>query len=174
MRHQVAVRKLGRTASHRRAMLRNMVTSLMRHERIRTTTPKAKVARRYAERMITLGKKGDLHARRTAAKFINDETVLKKLFDEIAPKFVERNGGYTRIMRAGIRKGDAADMAILELVSFSPERPKKVGNRKSRERLAEYKIEAKADEAVALEEPAAEAVDESEGTAADAEESKDS
>ena len=121
-------------------MLRNMVTSLMRHERIRTTTPKAKVARRHAERMITLGKKGDLHARRTAAKFINDETVLKKLFDEIAPKFAERNGGYTRIVRTGVRKGDAADMAILELVDFSPERPKKVGNRKSRERLAEFTL----------------------------------
>ena len=103
MRHQVAVRKLGKTTSHRRAMLRNMVTSLLRHERIRTTTPKAKVARRYVDRMITLGKRGDLHARRTAARFINDETILKKLFEEIAPKFTERNGGYTRIMRAGIR-----------------------------------------------------------------------
>jgi len=140
MRHQVAVRKLGRTVSHRRAMLRNMVTSLLRHERIQTTTPKAKVARRYAERMITLGKRGDLHARRTAAKFINDETVLKKLFDDIAPKFNERQGGYTRILRAGVRKGDAADMAILELVTFSPERPKKVGNRKSRERLAKFTL----------------------------------
>jgi len=172
MRHQVAVRKLGRTASHRRAMLRNMVTSLMKHERIRTTTPKAKVARRYAERMITLGKRGDLHARRTAAKFINDETVLKKLFEEIAPKFTERNGGYTRIMRSGVRKGDAADMAILELVSFSPERPKKIGNRKSRERLAEYKLEdkpAKAATATAVEE-APEASDSDDDSA---EESKD-
>ena len=151
MRHQVAVRKLGKTTSHRRAMLRNMVTSLLRHERIRTTTPKAKVARRFADRMITLGKRGDLHARRTAARFINDETVLKKLFEEIAPKFTERNGGYTRIMRAGVRKGDAADMAILELVTVSPERPKKVGNRKSRERLAEYKLtdDTKADKKAA-------------------------
>lgn len=149
MRHQVSVRKLGRTASHRRAMLRNMVTSLMRHERIRTTTPKAKVARRYADRMITLGKRGNLHARRVAARFINDETVLKKLFDEIAPKFVERNGGYTRIMHDGVRKGDAADMAILELVTFSPERPKKIGNRKSRERLAEYKLDDKGAKAAA-------------------------
>ena len=173
MRHQVAVRKLGRTASHRRAMLRNMVTSLMKHERIRTTTPKAKVARRYAERMITLGKRGDLHARRTAAKFINDETVLKKLFEEIAPKFTERSGGYTRIMRSGVRKGDAADMAILELVSFSPERPKKVGNRKSRERLAEYKLEDKSAKAAPVEE-APEAVEGSDAAADDsAEESKD-
>jgi len=137
MRHQVAVRKLGRTASHRRAMLRNMVTSLLRHERIRTTTPKAKVARRFAERMITFGKRGTLHARRQAARFINDETVLKKLFDEIAPSFAERNGGYTRIVRTGTRRGDASDMAILELVSQSAERQDKT-NRKSRERLAKF------------------------------------
>ena len=173
MRHQVAVRKLGRTASHRRAMLRNMVTSLMQHERIRTTTPKAKVARRYAERMITLGKKGDLHARRTAAKFINDETVLKKLFDEIAPKFVERKGGYTRIMRDGIRKGDAADMAILELVDYSPERPKKVGNRKSRERLAEFKLDDVQTEAPAAAEEATEAAETVEDST-DADETKES
>jgi len=137
MRHQVAVRKLGRTSSHRRAMLRNMVTSLLRHERIRTTTPKAKVARRYAERMITFGKRGTLHARRQAARFINDETVLKKLFDEIAPTFAERRGGYTRIVRTGVRRGDASDMAILELVSQSSDRQDK-GNRKSRERLAKF------------------------------------
>lgn len=139
MRHQVAVRKLGKTSSHRRAMLRNMVTSLFRHERIRTTTPKAKVARRYAERMITFGKRGGLHARRQAARFINDETVLKKLFDEIAPSFAERGGGYTRIVRTGVRKGDAADVAILELVTHSPERQKK-GNRKTRERLAKFTL----------------------------------
>jgi large subunit ribosomal protein L17 len=138
-------------------MLRNMVTSLLQHERIRTTTPKAKVARRFADRMITLGKRGDLHARRMAARFINDETVLKKLFEEIAPKFTDRNGGYTRIMRAGVRKGDAADMAILELVTHSPERPKKVGNRKSRERLAEFKLgdDKKADKKAAKQEAAA-------------------
>ncbi|UCE04079.1 MAG: 50S ribosomal protein L17 [Candidatus Latescibacterota bacterium] len=141
MRHQVAVRKLGRTTAHRRAMLRNMVTSLFQHERIRTTTPKAKVARRYAERMITFGKRGDLHARRQAARFINDETVLKKLFDEIAPKMAERPGGYTRILRSGFRKGDAADVAILELVTHSAERTKK-GNRKSAERLAEFVVAA--------------------------------
>lgn len=142
MRHQVAVRKLGRTSSHRRAMLRNMVTSLLRHERIRTTTPKAKVARRYAERMITFGKRGTLHARRQAARFINDETVLKKLFDEIAPSFAERNGGYTRIVRTGVRRGDASDMAILELVTQSSERKDK-GNRKTRERLAKFEVAGK-------------------------------
>lgn len=138
MRHLVSVRKLGKTPAHRRAMLRNMVTSLFRHERITTTAPKAKEAKRWAERMITFGKRGDLHARRQAARFINDETVLKKLFDEIAPAFKERAGGYTRVMRTGVRKGDVAEMAILELVTRSPQR-EKPANRKSRERLAELK-----------------------------------
>src|SRR2546426_11966903 len=108
MRHRVSVRKLGKTPSHRRAMLRNMVTSRFRHERISTTAPKAKEAKRWAERMITFGKRGDLHARRQAARFINDETVLKKLFEEIAPAFESRPGGYTRILRTGVRKGDVA------------------------------------------------------------------
>ena len=119
-------------------MLRNMVTSLLRHERIRTTAPKAKEARRHADHMITLGKRGDLHARRLAARFINDETVLKKLFDEIAGRFQERRGGYTRILRTGSRLGDASEMAILELVTQSPAR-QKPKNRKTRERLAEFK-----------------------------------
>ena len=135
MRHRVAISKLGKRPAHRRAMLRNMVTSLLRHERIRTTAPKAKEARRHAERMITLGKRGDLHARRLAARFINDETVLKKLFDEIAGRFQERRGGYTRILRTGPRPGDGSDMAILELVTQSPAR-QKPKNRKTRERLA--------------------------------------
>jgi len=138
MRHQVGVRKLGKTPSHRRAMLRNMVTSLFLHERITTTAPKAKEAKRWAERMITLGKRGDLHARRQAATFVMDETVLKKLFDEIAPGFKERKGGYTRVMRTGVRKGDVAEMAILELVTKSPAR-KQPENRKARERLVEFK-----------------------------------
>ena len=136
MRHQNSISKLGKTTTHRRAMLRNMVTSLFRHERIQTTQPKAKVAQRYAERMITFGKKGDLHARRMAARFINDETVLKKLFTEIAPSFAERNGGYTRVLRTGQRSGDKAEMAILELVTKTPARPKKIENRKSALRLA--------------------------------------
>jgi large subunit ribosomal protein L17 len=118
-------------------MLRNMVTSLLQHERIRTTAPKAKVARQYAERMITLAKRGDLHARRQAARFIVDETVLKKLFDELAPKFADRAGGYTRTIRAGVRKGDTADVAILELVTYSQPRKKK-GNRKTKERLLPF------------------------------------
>src|SRR5262245_35174801 len=137
MRHQHGVAKLGKTPAHRRAMLRNMVTSLFRHERIATTAPKARQAKRWADRMITLGKRGDLHARRMAATFVNDETVLKKLFDEIAPAFKERAGGYTRMMRTGVRKGDVAELAILELVTKSPAR-KKPENRKARERLVKF------------------------------------
>jgi len=137
MRHRNGVAKLSKTPSHRRAMLRNMVTSLLRHERITTTAPKAKEAKRWTERMITLGKRGDLHARRQAAAFVNDETVLKKLFDEIAPAFKERRGGYTRILRTGVRKGDVAEVAILELVTKSPARTKPT-NHKTRERLVPF------------------------------------
>ena len=137
MRHQKGVAKLGKTQSHRRAMLRNMVTSLLQHERIRTTEPKAKVARRYAERMITWGKRGDLAARRLAARFVNDETVLKRLFDEVAPKLADRKGGYTRITHTGPRKGDGADMVLLELVTHSQPRAKK-GNRKNATRLVPF------------------------------------
>jgi large subunit ribosomal protein L17 len=143
MRHRNGVAKLSKTPSHRRAMLRNMVTSLLRHERITTTAPKAKEAKRWAERMITLGKRGDLHARRQAASFVNDETVLKKLFDEIAPAFKERKGGYTRVVRTGVRKGDVAEVAILELVTKSEARAKTV-NHKSRERLVPFQAAAKA------------------------------
>ena len=97
-------------------MLRNIVTSFLREERIQTTEPKAKELRRAAEKMITLGKKGDLHARRQAMAFITDEDVVKKLFEEIAPKYKERNGGYTRIIKVGPRRGDAAPMVLIELV----------------------------------------------------------
>jgi large subunit ribosomal protein L17 len=142
MRHRNGVAKLSKTPSHRRAMLRNMVTSLLRHERITTTAPKAKEAKRWAERMITLGKRGDLHARRQAASFVNDETVLKKLFDEIAPAFKERQGGYTRVLRTGVRKGDVAEVAILELVTKSPARTKPV-NHKTRERLMPFQTKAR-------------------------------
>src|SRR5258705_11862033 len=112
MRHQHGVAKLGKTPAHRRAMLRNMVTSLFRHERIATTAPKARQAKRWADRMITLGKRGDLHARRMAETFVNDETALKKLFDEIAPAFKDGQGGYTRMMGTAVGQGDVARMAI--------------------------------------------------------------
>jgi large subunit ribosomal protein L17 len=118
MRHRKAGRKLGRTASHRKAMLRNMVTSLFEHERIVTTVPRAKEAGRVAEKMITLAKRGDLHARRQALSYIRSKDVVAKLFDEIGGEYAGRKGGYTRIVRTGNRLGDAAPMAILELVGY--------------------------------------------------------
>lgn len=110
------LRKLGRPTDHRKAMLRNQVTSLLREGRIETTVTRAKETKRMADKMITLGKRGDLHARRQALAYIYDEDVVKKLFDEIAPKYAERNGGYTRVLRLGPRRGDGAEMAIIELV----------------------------------------------------------
>jgi large subunit ribosomal protein L17 len=118
MRHRKAGRKLGRTTEHRKAMLRNMVTSLFEHERIVTTVPKAKEARRVADKMISLAKRGDLHARRQAAAFIQSREVVAKLFDSIGAQYSERQGGYTRIIQTGTRLGDAAPMAILELVAY--------------------------------------------------------
>ncbi|MXP62826.1 50S ribosomal protein L17 [Roseomonas sp. M0104] len=116
MRHGVAGRKLGVTSAHRSAMLRNMATSLLKHEQITTTLPKAKELRPYVERIITLGKRGDLHARRQAYAQIMDKKVVDKLFTTIAERYKARQGGYTRVLKAGIRYGDAADMAVIELV----------------------------------------------------------
>lgn len=116
MRHGKKIHKMGRTASHRRATLRNMATALFEHERIETTTAKAKALRPYAERLITLAKKGDLHARRRAARDIQNREILGKLFDDLGPRFAERPGGYTRVLKLGTRKGDAAEMALIELV----------------------------------------------------------
>lgn len=118
MNHRKTGRRLGRTTSHRKAMVRNMVTSLLEHERIVTTTPKAKEVRRVADKMITLAKRGDLHARRQALSFIRDKKVVAKLFDKLREEYMDRNGGYTRIIRTGYRAGDAAPMAILELVNY--------------------------------------------------------
>ena len=116
MRHRKKGRHLGRTASHRRATLRNMATSLFRHERIETTEAKAKELRPFAERLITLARRGDLHARRLARRSIDDREVLGKLFEDLGPRFAERPGGYTRVLKLGARKGDGADMALIELV----------------------------------------------------------
>jgi large subunit ribosomal protein L17 len=116
MRHGVAGRKLGVTSTHRIAMLRNMATSLIKHEQITTTLPKAKELRPYVERIISLGKRGDLHARRQAYAQIRDEKVVAKLFTTIAERYKTRTGGYTRVLKAGVRYGDAADMAVIELV----------------------------------------------------------
>ena len=116
MRHRKKGRALSRTASHKKATLRNMATALFRHERIETTVAKAKELRPFVERLITLGKRGDLHARRLVGRHIADREVLAKLFDDIAPRFNQRPGGYTRIFKSGTRRGDAADMALIELV----------------------------------------------------------
>ncbi len=118
MRHAKDHRKLGRTASHRKALLSNLVAALFQHKQIRTTLAKAKEARRYAERMITFGKRGDVAARRRVYRFIPHHKIIKLLFDEIAPKYENRNGGYTRIIKLGRRKGDGAELAILELVGY--------------------------------------------------------
>ena len=116
MRHRKKGRQLSRTASHREAMLRNMAISLFRHGRIQTTTAKAKELRPFAERLITLARQGDLHARRLAARKIHDKDVLFTLFDAIGPRFAERPGGYTRVLKLGHRQGDGAEMALIELV----------------------------------------------------------
>jgi large subunit ribosomal protein L17 len=124
MRHRVAGKKLGRKTAHRVMMFRNMVTSLLDKERIRTTLDRAKAVRPIAERMITLGKSETLHARRRALAFVKDAAVVKKLFDTLAPRFSQRPGGYTRIIRLGFRDGDGAQMAYLELIGseFKPEK----------------------------------------------------
>jgi len=123
MRHRKSGRKLGRTSSHREAMFRNMATSLFEHERIVTTKEKAKELRPIAEKMITLAKRGDLHARRQALGYIRSKDVVHKLFTEIAEQFADRKGGYTRIIQTGVRQGDCASMAIIELVGFEEKFP---------------------------------------------------
>ena len=125
MRHRTVGRKLNRTTSHRLMMLRNMVTSLLEHERIETTEAKAKAVRSLAERLITLGKRGDLHARRQALSIINSKKVAHKLFNEIAPRFAGRNGGYTHIFKTRNRPGDGAALAIIELIPPEVEKEKK-------------------------------------------------
>ncbi|MFH1279480.1 MAG: 50S ribosomal protein L17 [Candidatus Eisenbacteria bacterium] len=120
MRHQKSGRKLNMSVSHRDAMFRNMVTSLFKHRRIETTDARAKELRQIAERMITFAKKGDLHARRQVIRIITDRKVVHELFDEIGPHFAERNGGYTRIIKAGRRRGDNAPLSLIELVGMEP------------------------------------------------------
>jgi large subunit ribosomal protein L17 len=156
MRHNISGRKLNRSASHRKMLHRNLVTALFLHERIQTTVPKAKEARSLAEKLITFAKRGDLHARRQAARKVNDPSVLKKLFDEIAPRYAERAGGYTRILRlSGVRKGDAAELAILELVDTTV-RPKVTDSKKRKRARRILKAEEKAEAKAALQEAAEE------------------
>lgn len=121
MRHGVAHRKLNRTASHRRAMFANMAASLIEHEQIVTTLPKAKELKPIMDKLITLAKRGDLHARRQAISKIRDKDQVSKLFETLGPRYAERNGGYTRVLKAGFRHGDNAPMAVIELVDRDPE-----------------------------------------------------
>ncbi|MBT3991724.1 MAG: 50S ribosomal protein L17 [Rhodospirillaceae bacterium] len=116
MRHRMSGRKLNRTSSHRKAMFANMTASLLLHEQIKTTKPKAKDLRTFVDKMITLGKRGDLHARRQAMSFLRDKAVVTKLFDTLAERYADRQGGYSRVLAAGYRYGDAAPMAVIELV----------------------------------------------------------
>jgi large subunit ribosomal protein L17 len=121
MRHAVAGRKLNRTAEHRQAMFSNMIVALLKHEQIKTTLPKAKDLRPLAEKMITLGKQGGLHARRQALSKLQDTEIVNKLFTTLAERYKTRNGGYSRIIKAGFRYGDMAPMAVIELVDRDPE-----------------------------------------------------
>ena len=120
MRHRLSGRKLGRTWSHRKAMFSNMVASLLMHEQITTTLPKAKELRKVADRMITLGKRGSLHDRRRAFAFLRDDESVAKLFGGLAERYKERRGGYTRVLKAGFRYGDSAAMAVIELLDRDP------------------------------------------------------
>ena len=141
MRHRAGYRKLNRTHSHRKAMFANMACSLIEHEQIKTTLPKAKELRPIVEKLVTLGKRGDLHARRLAVSKMGQEPAVKKLFSAIAERYKDRQGGYTRIMKAGFRYGDMAPMAIIELVDRDPEAKGKA----DRERVAAEEAMAEAE-----------------------------
>ena len=138
MRHRVDTFKIGRSGAHRRAMLANMVSSLFANGQIETTLVKAKAARSFAERLITIGKKGDLHRRRIAIAKLRDKSAVKRLFDEIAPGYEGRNGGYTRILKLGKRRGDSAEMCILQLVEADV---KAAADTKAEDAAAEAKAE---------------------------------
>jgi large subunit ribosomal protein L17 len=160
MRHQKKTIKLGRTAEHRRALLANQVCALIQHQRIKTTLAKAKAVRPLAEKMVTLGKNGSIHARRRALGVLRQKSAVKKLFDDIAQRSAERNGGYTRIVRLGARKSDSARMAFIEWVDAElvvEEKPKK--EKKAKRKEPEAKPEQKAPEAAPSErqEPKAQA-----------------
>ena len=121
MRHGISGRKLNRTSSHRKAMFSNMAVALLKHEQITTTLPKAKELSPFVDKLITLGKRGNLHARRQALSVLRDETITGKLFATLAPRYAERDGGYTRVLRAGFRYGDSAPLAVIELVDRDPD-----------------------------------------------------
>lgn len=141
MRHNVKGRKLKRTASHKAALINSLTTSLLKHKRIRTTEAKAKEARTFIEKLITKAKKNDLHVKRQVMSVIHDKEVVKELFSEIIPKIGERPGGYTRVVKLGNRSGDAAPMAILELVDYND-----IANKKAEERKEQKELKAKSKE----------------------------
>jgi large subunit ribosomal protein L17 len=158
VRHHRAGKKLGRDASHRKALYSNLAGALIEHGRIKTTVAKAKAVRPIAEQMITLGRRGDLHARRQAMAYLRSQQVVHTLFAEVAPRFKDRAGGYSRIIRIGPRPGDAAEMAYLELVDFSAEEQAEEKAERRRLRLRrrqEAEERAEADAAAAAEAPAA-------------------
>ena len=177
MRHQKKTIKLGRTADHRRALLANQVCALIQHQRIKTTLAKAKAVRPLAERMVTLGKNGSIHARRRALAVLRQKDIVKKLFDDIAQRSAERNGGYTRIVKLGARKSDSARMAFIEWVDAEhvvEEKPKKEKKSKRKEPEAKAQQTTPAAEEPSREEPKAEAPisKQEEPTPAPAEEAK--
>jgi large subunit ribosomal protein L17 len=135
MHHRIAGRKLGRTSSHRTAMLRNLVTSLLEHEKVKTTDAKAKEVRPLAEKLIGLAKRGDLHARRQALSVVRKAEVVKKLFETLSPRYQSRTGGYLRIVKVGYRPGDGAPVSLVELIGEEKEGAKKAKGKKKREKV---------------------------------------
>jgi len=144
MRHLKSGRKLNRTSAHRKALFRNLVTSLLQHESVQTTDAKAKELRSHADRIITLGKRGTLHARRQALAFVRSASVVKKLFDDIAPRFESRPGGYTRVIKLGIRRGDAAPLSLVELTERSEAGKSEAERKRARRQRAREKKAAAA------------------------------
>jgi large subunit ribosomal protein L17 len=141
MRHLKSGRQLSRNSSHRWALMRNLITALLREEKIRTTDPKAKELRRWVDRVITLGKQGTLHARRQVLSIVQDKAVVRKLFDTIGPRFKDRPGGYTRIVKIGIRRGDAAQMSVIELVASEKVKESAAGGGRRRRRARRQQTE---------------------------------
>ena len=141
MRHLKSGRQLSRNSSHRWALMRNLITALLREEKIRTTDPKAKELRRWVDRVITLGKQGTLHARRQVLSIVQDKAVVRKLFDTIGPRFKNRPGGYTRIVKIGIRRGDAAQMSVIELVASENAKESVAGGGRRRRRARRQQAE---------------------------------
>ncbi|MGB7061974.1 MAG: 50S ribosomal protein L17 [Candidatus Zixiibacteriota bacterium] len=176
MRHAKRVKKLGRTKSHRKAMLANMAASLLTYQVIKTTETKAKEVRKLAEKLITLAKRGDLHAHRQVYDVVKDRKLVKKLFDEIAPKFADREGGYTRVSKLGPRRGDGAPVAVVELLLEKPAKEEKKGKKRKAQKKAkpaeakEAKPKAKKKEKAEAEAAEVEQKEEPEGKAEETQE----